>query len=47
MKKLIFDLIKRNKSIEGYWSRYYGGVNAYTKEQFIKTNGFSNLFFGN
>jgi len=33
-------------STEGYWSRYYGGVNAYTKEQFEKVNGFSNLFFG-
>jgi hypothetical protein len=30
----------------GYFNTYFGGINGFTKEQFVKINGFSNLFFG-
>ena len=30
----------------GYFENYFGGINAFTKDQFLNINGFSNLFFG-
>ena len=35
-----------NKSTSGYRKIYFGGVNAFTKQQYLKVNGMSNLFFG-
>ena len=32
--------------IDGYWKRYFGGINGFTPEQYESINGFSNLFFG-
>ena len=31
---------------DGYFKEYFGGITAFTKEQYLKINGFSNLFFG-
>ena len=35
-----------NLRTDGYYKRYYGGINAFTKEQYENINGFSNLYFG-
>ena len=31
---------------DGYFKQYFGGITAFTKEQYLNINGFSNLFFG-
>ncbi len=32
--------------VTGYWAIYYGGINAFTKDQYYKINGFSNSYYG-
>lgn len=43
---LIFLFLFYLYRIEGYWKRYFGGINGFTPEQYESINGFSNLFFG-
>ena len=35
-----------SRNIRYFRDEYTGGVTAYTREQFNKMNGFSNLFYG-
>jgi hypothetical protein len=30
----------------GYFEHYFGGITAFTKEQYESIHGFSNLYFG-
>ena len=39
----LFNILKRTK---GYFSEYFGGINAFTKDQFEAMKGFSNLYYG-
>jgi hypothetical protein len=45
-KQMATSISRFNYSTDGYFkNKYFGGANAFTKEQFMTINGFSNLYF--
>jgi hypothetical protein len=45
-KQMATSISRFNYSTDGYFkNKYFGGANAFTREQFMKINGFSNLYF--
>lgn len=39
-------IIISNRQIDYFKKEYTGGVTAYTKDQFLRMNGYSNLYYG-